>query len=96
MIEAFWRGLKHQWLYLNTLDTLATVKRHVAFYVEQHNTHLPHAAFKGQTPNEMYFGTGADVPKQLADARVAARTARLAANRAVRCATCDELVPITP
>jgi hypothetical protein len=53
LIEAWWRGLKHQMLYLNTLDTLATVRKLVAFYVEQHNSHLPHAAFKGQTPNEM-------------------------------------------
>ena len=92
MIEAWWRGLKHQWLYLNPLDALASVKKLVEFYVEQHNTHLPHAAFKGQTPDEMYFGKGGDVPKQLAAAKVAARAARLAANRAVRCASCEELV----
>jgi hypothetical protein len=34
MIESWWRVLKHQWLYLNTLDTLATVQKLVAFYVE--------------------------------------------------------------
>ena len=92
MIESWWRVLKQQWLYLNTLDTLATVQKLFAFYVEQHNSHLPHAAFKGQTPDEMYFGKGGDVPKQLAAAQVAARAARLAANRAVRCASCEELV----
>ncbi|WP_197231239.1 DDE-type integrase/transposase/recombinase [Novipirellula artificiosorum] len=37
MIEAWWRVLKHQWLFLNTLDTFANVTRLVAFYVEQHN-----------------------------------------------------------
>ena len=25
LIESWWRTLKHQWLYLNTLDTVATV-----------------------------------------------------------------------
>jgi len=95
MIESWWRVLKHQWLYLNTLDTLATVQKLVAFYVEQHNKHLPHAAFHGQTPDEMYFGTGADIPKQLAAAKVAARQARLAANRAVRCQSCSEPVAIS-
>jgi len=94
MIESWWRVLKHQWLYLNTLDTLATVQKLVAFYVEQHNKHLPHGAFHGQTPDEMYFGTGADIPKQLAAAKVAARQARLAGNRAVRCKTCSEPVTI--
>ena len=27
MIEAFWRSLRHQWLYLHDLDSLATVRR---------------------------------------------------------------------
>ena len=95
LIEFWWRVLKHQWLYLNTLDTLATVQKLVAFYVEQHNTHLPHAAFRGQTPDEMYFGTGSEVPKQLAAAKVAARQARLTMNRTVRCQSCNEPVAIS-
>jgi hypothetical protein len=95
MIESWWRVLKHQWLYLNTLDTLATVQKLVGFYVHQHNTHLPHAAFQGQTPDEMYFDTGSEVPMQLAAAKVAARQARLDANRAVRCQSCCEIVAIS-
>lgn len=67
--ESWWRILKHRWLYLNTLDSVATVRKLVAFYVEQHNRHLPHSAFHGQTPEEMYFGTGADIPKELATIR---------------------------
>ncbi len=31
MIEAWWRSLKHQWLYLNKLETTDDVRRHVAF-----------------------------------------------------------------
>jgi hypothetical protein len=30
---------------------------------------MPHAAFKGQTPDEVFFGIGDGVPKKLADAR---------------------------
>ena len=59
MIEAFWRSLKHQWLYLNSLDSFEHLRIHVAFYVDPHNTQMPHAAFSGQTPDEMYFGTAA-------------------------------------
>ena len=81
MIEAFWRSLKHQWLYLNSLDSLARLRTLVEFYVEQHNTWMPHAAFHGQTPDEMYFGMAADLPAELAAARSHARAARLAANR---------------
>jgi transposase InsO family protein len=89
LIESWWRVLKHQWLYLNTLDTVTTVRKLVAFYVQQHNTHLPHSAFRGQTPDEMYFGTGSDIPQQLEAARIAARQLRMKANRALTCQTCE-------
>ena len=58
MIEAFWRSLKHQYLFLNHLNGIATIRRLVTFYVDQYNTALPHSAFRGETPDEMYFGTG--------------------------------------
>jgi hypothetical protein len=35
MIEAWWRSLKHQWLFLHPLDSVATVRRLVAFYVRR-------------------------------------------------------------
>ncbi|WP_157898908.1 DDE-type integrase/transposase/recombinase [Luteitalea pratensis] len=50
MIEAWWRSLKHQWLFLHSLDSSSTVGRLVAFYVDEHNRVLPHSAFRGQTP----------------------------------------------
>ena len=89
MIESWWRTLKHQWLYLNTLDTVESLRRLVAFYVREHNTQLPHSAFKGQTPDEMYHGTGTYVPQQLAGRRKTARAERLATNRSVSCGVCD-------
>ncbi len=88
MIESWWRVLKHQWLYLNSLDSLATVRRLVNFYVREHNVHLPHSAFRGQTPDEMYFGSGDHVPEMLKESRLAARQARLAENRARSCESC--------
>jgi transposase InsO family protein len=88
LIEAWWRTLKHQWLFLHQLDSVARVRKLVDFYVTEHNTRLPHSAFRGQTPDEMYFGTGGDVPAKLADARRAARQARLQANRARQCVVC--------
>ncbi len=88
MIEAWWRSLKHQWLFLHSLDNVSTVRRLVAFYVEEHNRVLPHSAFRGQTPDEMYFGTGGAVPVDLADRAAAARRARGAINRSASCAMC--------
>ena len=89
MIESWWRVLKHQWLYLNSLDSLATLRRLVSFYVREHNVHLPHSAFRGQTPDEMYFGRGDHIPEKLKEARLAARRDRLAENRARSCERCE-------
>ncbi len=89
MIESWWRALKHQWLYLNSLDSVPTIEKLVAFYVEEHNTRLPHSAFRGQTPDEMYFGTGDHVPVELQAAKKAARQARLEKNRQATCETCE-------
>jgi len=88
MIEAFWRSLKHSWLYLHSLDSFAALRRLVDFYVDQHNGVMPHAAFQGQTPNEVFFGIGDDVPKKLAAARKAARERRLKENRSAACGAC--------
>jgi transposase InsO family protein len=91
MIEAWWRSLKHQWLFLHSLDNAATIRRLVAFYVHEHNHVLPHSAFRGQTPDEMYFGTGAAVPAELASRAAAARRARIEGNRSACCTACSSL-----
>ena len=91
MIEAWWRSLKHQWLFLHSLDSVTTVRRLVAFYVDEHNRVLPHSAFRGQTPDEMYFGTGDAMPADLTSRAAAARRARVEANRSASCATCPSV-----
>ena len=88
LIERWWLSLKHQWLFLNTLDTQAAVDRLVAFYVSQHNSVIPHSALGGLTPDEVYFGNGANVRELLAEACSRARAERLLANRAASCGTC--------
>ncbi len=88
LIESWWRVIKHQWLFLNTLDTAASVRKLVAFYVAQHNSHLPHSAFKGQTPDEMYYGTGDGIPKKLEEEKSRARELRLKSNRERNCHVC--------
>ena len=91
MIEAWWRSLKHPWLFLHPFDSVTTVRRLVAFYVDEHNRVLPHSAFRGQTPDEMYFGTGDAVPADLTSRAVAARRSRVEANRSASCETCPSL-----
>ena len=91
MIEAWWRSLKHQWLFLHSLDSITTVRRLVAFYVDEHNRVLPHSAFRGQTPDEMYFGTGDAMLADLTSRAAAARRARVEANRSASCRTCPAI-----
>jgi len=88
LIEAWWRGLKHQWLFLHQLGSIAKVRGLVEFYVGEHNERVPHSAFKGQTPDEIYLGRGEDVPAELEVARQKARATRLEENRSRRCAAC--------
>jgi transposase InsO family protein len=88
MIEAWWRCLKHSWLYLHALDSASAVERLVAFYVEQHNTVMPHRAFDGRTPDEVYFGVAANLASELAYRRRLAREQRAASNRSMTCVGC--------
>ena len=81
MIEAFWRSLKHSWLYLHSLESVESLRRLVDFYVRQHNEVMPHAAFEGQTPDEIYFGRRDAVVVMLVAARIKAREERIKANR---------------
>jgi putative transposase len=96
MIEALWRSLKHGWLYLHQLDTFAALEKLIAFYVEQHNTVVPHSAFAGQTPDEVYFGHGDQVPADLAAGRERAREARMKSNLALSCEACRPTIQETP
>lgn len=55
----------------------------------EHNERMPHSAFDGQTPGEMYFGRGARVPDELAARRQEARKRRLEHNRQQVCDQCS-------
>ena len=89
MIEAFWRSMKHQWLFLNTLDSVAAVRRHVSFYVQAYSSQILHAALRGRTPDEVYIGRGEQILAELEAAKRAARDARLDANRGASCSACS-------
>ncbi len=88
MIEAFWRSLKHSWLYLHGLESESGLGHLIAFYVQAHNEVMPHSAFNGQTPDEVYFGTGSAIAAELAVGRVRARELRMARNRGAQCGVC--------
>jgi len=80
--------MKHNWFFLNQLDTTAAVESLVAFYVTAHDSIMPHAAFNGQTPDEVYFDSGDHVDARLAKSQAEARRARSAVNRILACVQC--------
>ena len=88
MIEAFWRSLRHQWLYLHSLESFTELERLIDFYVKQHNTQMPHHAFDGQTPDEVYFDQVDRVRDRLTAARHHARRARMEEDRRELCRVC--------
>jgi hypothetical protein len=49
----------------------------VEIYVQEHNIRLPHAAFREQTPDEIIFCKGGDVPGELEAGRLESRRTRL-------------------
>ena len=89
MIEAWWRSLKHQWLYLHDLTSEAQVRDLVAFYVTQHNDVMPHHAFHGRTPSEVFEGIDPDLPERLREQHREAQRRRIVENQATRCTACD-------
>jgi putative transposase len=93
LIEAFWRSTKHNCLFQQKLDSLQALRKWTDFYIHEHNEVMPHSAFKGQTPNEMFFGTGKSVEADLKQARVAARQARIEFNRERSCTACPKPGP---
>jgi hypothetical protein len=75
-------------LNINHLDSTATLQKLIEFYVAEHNQTMPHSAFDGQTPDEMYLGRGEAVPDELARRRREARVTRVEQNRNVACSSC--------
>ena len=88
LIEAFWLQIKHSFLFMHKLDTLAAVRKLVEFYVQQHNEVVPRTILGDRTPDEVYFGREKDVRERLVSRRLEAPRARIATNRSVRCQRC--------
>ena len=89
MIEAGGAPSNINGLFLHSLNSVPTVRRLVEFYVQEHNTCFP--TFCGQTPDEMYFGTGDAVRVDLTSRAAAARRVRVEAYRSAACGTCSSI-----
>lgn len=93
MIEAFFRSMKNNYLYNHRLLDIGPVEKLVSFYVDQHNMVIPHAAFRGATPYEMFTGKW-HMQEELAlrSKFRSAVSARVATNQiAASCGNCDSM-----
>ncbi len=93
MIERFWSSMKHNFLFMQRLSSITALRRFADFYVVEHNTVIPHNAFQGQTPIEVFRGVSADVPELLASKRAEARQLRVRENQRADCGACPGSVP---
>ena len=64
------------------------LRRLIEFYVTAHNEVMPHSAFQGQTPDEVFFGIDDEVTKRLSEASDSAREKRIEKKRATGCGVC--------
>jgi len=85
----------HQWSFVHGHPPKVVWIRHgncstadVTFYVPEYNGEIPHSAFRGQTPDEVYYDCGERIPIEIEAARRAARVRRLATNRGATCRRC--------
>ena len=89
LVEALFRSLKHNYLFLQRLESLATLERCVNYYFGEHNEMMPHHAFAGATPYEIHTGQWNLGSEEILRQQFAmARTTRFQINASARCPVC--------
>jgi len=90
MIEAFFRRMKHGYLFLQRLTSVESVTDHVTNYLVQHNDVMPHSALRGATPLEAITDLWSDTSVlELRTKHSAAATARIETNLKSACLICE-------
>ena len=61
-IERLWRSLKYECVYLHAFETGLALHAGLARWICHYNTHRPHSALAGRTPDEAYHHIGSPSP----------------------------------
>lgn len=89
MIEAFFRSLKNNYLYFQgKLSDVSQAQKCLRFYIEQHNTKLPHSAFNGATPEDIMSNTWEKKKIEIDNLKTKALQNRKATYRLMACGVC--------
>jgi len=92
-VEALFRSLKCNYLYHEKIKSLDALKRKVNFYFNQHNHIIPHSAFKGATPNDIFTYSWTETSEvQLRTNRKKAFQSRVKSNTIKPCNSCVTFV----
>ncbi len=95
LVEAFFRSAKNNYFYLQGLSGIEVLGNHAGFYIQEHNEVMPHSAFKGATPEEVYLGGWAGlVESSLIREQAGARSRRIVHHRGLAaCGPCAAALP---
>ncbi len=98
LIERFFQSLKHNYLFQRDLANAEALGRHASFYIREHNEVMPHSAFKGATPEEVYLGGWAGlVGDSIRQETEAAKDRRIAYHRGLAaCRPCPAATVLCP
>lgn len=54
-IERFWRTLKYEQIFLNSLENLDQAREKISEFIDHYNQERPHQSLKYETPDQIYF-----------------------------------------
>ena len=90
IVETLFRSLKQNHLYHVALRDFKTVRHEVNFYLSEHNEHMPHSSFTGETPKERFLATWSQADYlKLVLHHQEARKLRIKNNQLIICHVCD-------
>jgi putative transposase len=61
-VERLWKSVKYEEIYLKAYESVSAAREHIGRYFAFYNARRPHRAHESQTPDEIYFGTLAQLP----------------------------------
>jgi putative transposase len=54
-VERLWKSIKYEEVYLHAYETMGAAKSGIGRYLDFYNSHRPHSALDGNTPDAFYF-----------------------------------------
>lgn len=54
-VERLWKSIKYEEVYLHAYETVSAARSGIGRYLDFYNSHRPHSALDGRTPDAFYF-----------------------------------------